>query len=133
MKKLIDKLALIEIKNKKILMTVNIGKSIWLAPGGQREKGESDKQTLIREIQEELNVTIIPETIKYYKTFEAPSYDKPNEVTVRYTCYTASYHGKPKPGLEIEKIAYFGFKQYKVISTVDKVLFDNLKEKGLLE
>jgi 8-oxo-dGTP pyrophosphatase MutT (NUDIX family) len=39
----------------------------------RRESGESDEQTLIREIAEELSVTIIPNTAEYIGTFSAQS------------------------------------------------------------
>ncbi|MBX7076893.1 MAG: (deoxy)nucleoside triphosphate pyrophosphohydrolase [Methanobacteriaceae archaeon] len=48
--------------------------NMWEFPGGKIESGETQKEALIREIQEELNATIKPEkfllTIKYtYPTF----------------------------------------------------------------
>jgi hypothetical protein len=39
----------------------------------ENESGESDEQTLIREIAEELSVTIIPNTAEYIGTFSAQS------------------------------------------------------------
>lgn len=49
-----DKLAWIYIKNRKILSTRSKGKNVWYIPGGKREKGESGKEALIREVKEEL-------------------------------------------------------------------------------
>ena len=56
----IDKIAFIEIQEGKILSTRSKGKTIYYIPGGKRENGESDKQTLIREVLEELSISIIP-------------------------------------------------------------------------
>ena len=67
----IDKLAFIEIKNRKVLETCSFGKDKWYIPGGKREESETDKQVLIREIKEELMVDIKTDTIKHYGTFEA--------------------------------------------------------------
>jgi len=61
-KNYVDKLAFIELKNKKVLETLSRGKDIWYIPGGKRDEGESDQQALIREIKEELLVDLIPET-----------------------------------------------------------------------
>ena len=58
----VDKVAFIEIQNGQILSTKSKGKTKYYIPGGKREKGESDEQTLIREIAEELSVAIIPNT-----------------------------------------------------------------------
>jgi 8-oxo-dGTP pyrophosphatase MutT (NUDIX family) len=69
----IDKIAFIEIQQGKILSTKSKGKTKYYIPGGKRESGESDEQTLIREIAEELSVTIIPNTAEYIGTFSAQS------------------------------------------------------------
>ena len=50
--KLIDKIALIYVKDKRILCTLSKGKDIYYLPGGKREKDESDTDTLIRECKE---------------------------------------------------------------------------------
>ncbi len=55
MNKVIDKVALIEIVNGKILVAKSFGKSKYYIPGGKRENCETDHQTLIRESKEELN------------------------------------------------------------------------------
>ncbi|UJH90387.1 NUDIX domain-containing protein [Antarcticibacterium sp. 1MA-6-2] len=65
MKKFIDKLAYIHIREKKILMSLSRGKDTWYIPGGKREAGESDHEALIREIEEELTVKIELETLNY--------------------------------------------------------------------
>ena len=67
----IDKIALIKIKNGQVLSTRSKGKNKYYFPGGKREVGESDEQTLIREKREELSVEIIPDSYKYIGTFKA--------------------------------------------------------------
>jgi 8-oxo-dGTP diphosphatase len=67
----IDKIALIEIQNGKILSTKSIGKTKHYIPGGKREKEESDEQNRIREILEELSVAIVSDTAAYIGTFSA--------------------------------------------------------------
>jgi 8-oxo-dGTP pyrophosphatase MutT (NUDIX family) len=130
---IIDKLAFIEIQNRKILQTLSFGKDKWYIPGGKRENGESDQQTLIREIKEELQVDLIPETIKYYGTFEAQAHGKPEGTLVRMTCYTGKYTGKLKTNAEIEKLDWFDYSRREDISTVDKIIFQDLKIKNLID
>lgn len=129
----IDKLAFIEIKNKKVLETLSIGKDIWYIPGGKRENGETDLLALIRELKEELSIDIIPQTIVYYGTFETQAHGKPIGTLVRMTCYTASYKGKMKPSSEIEKFEYFSYSQKHLTSPVDNLIFDDLYNKGLIK
>ena len=59
----IDKIALIKIVNGRILVAKSIGKDKFYIPGGKRESGETDEQTLIREIKEEMNVDVQEDTI----------------------------------------------------------------------
>lgn len=129
----IDKLAFIEIKDKKILVTLSQGKDTWYIPGGKREPGESDEQALMREVKEELNVDIDPSTIQKYGIFEAQAHGKPEGTIVRMTCYMATYQGTPIPSAEIEKIDYFDFSQKHHTSPVDHLIFDDLKVKGLIK
>ena len=74
--KKIDKVALIYVKDGKVLTTLSKGKDTYYMPGGKRELGESDNETLIREIKEELSVDVIEDTIKFYGTFEAQAEGK---------------------------------------------------------
>lgn len=99
----IDKMAFIEIRNRKVLETCSYGKEKWYIPGGKRDGNESDHEALIREVKEELLVDLIPETIKHYGTFEAQAHGKPEGTVVRMTCYTAKYNGELKPSAEVEK------------------------------
>ena len=72
--KKIDKIALILISNEKddkmshpgkLLVARSKGKTLFYIPGGKRDEGESDHDTLCREIDEELDVSIVKETIEY--------------------------------------------------------------------
>lgn len=72
--KIIDKLAWIELKDKTVLSTKSYGKDKYYLPGGKRETGETDEQALVREINEELSVTIDNKTLNYIGTFEAQAH-----------------------------------------------------------
>ena len=128
----IDKIALICIKNKKILSTLSRGKDTYYIPGGKREKDESDEQTLIRECKEELSINIQEDTIKYYGTFKAQAHGKAEGVLVKMTCYNAEFSGNIKANSEIEKINWLTYKDLDKISPVDKLIFKDLYEKGLI-
>ena len=129
----IDKIAFLFIKDRKILVTLSKGKDTWYLPGGKREKGETDKHTLIREIKEELNIDIIPKTIKYYGTFKAQAHGKPLGVLVQMTCYTADFDGKIKADSEIERIDFFTSSTKNSLSPVDYIIFADLKNKNLID
>jgi 8-oxo-dGTP diphosphatase len=128
----IDKIAFIEIQNGKILSTKSKGKTKYYIPGGKREQGESDEQTLIREIVEELSVAIVPDTATYIGTFSAQSDGAKEGIRVIMTCYTAKYIGHLKANSEIEKIKWLNYSDLDIISEVDKKIFKFLHEKGAL-
>jgi 8-oxo-dGTP diphosphatase len=133
MKTYIDKLAYIYIKDKKVLSTLSYGKDTWYIPGGKRERGETDEQALIREVKEELNVDLNPDTVQYYGTFEAQAHGKSEGTMVRMTCYTADFTGQIKANAEIEKTAFLGYADKSKTSQVDYLIFDSLHGKGLID
>jgi len=61
---LIDKLAWIYLKDKKILMARSAGKDVFYISGGKRELGESNEEALRREVTEELTVVLRPPSIR---------------------------------------------------------------------
>jgi len=126
----VDKITFIEIKNGQILGTKSKGKTKYYIPDGKRELGETDEQTLIREVTEELNVQINQNTIKYVGTFKAQSDGAKEGVIVKMTCYKAKYDGLMKPMSEIEEIKWLNYKNLDIVSEVDKKYLDFLKKKG---
>jgi 8-oxo-dGTP diphosphatase len=128
----IDKIALIKIKNGQILSTKSKGKNKYYIPGGKRENDETDEQTLFREIQEELSVEIIMQSIEYVGTFKAQSDGADDGVIVKMTCYKADYIGILKENNEIDEIKWLNFKDLDIVSEVDKIIFNHLKDKRLL-
>ncbi len=128
----IDKIAFIYLKDGKILSTLSKGKDTYYIPGGKRENGESDEETLIRECKEELTIDIKRNSIKYYGTFEAQAHGKSEGVLVKMTCYTADFYGNLEASTEIEEIRWLDYNDLNKISPVDKLIFADLYDKGLL-
>lgn len=131
--KVIDKIAYIYLKDKKILSTLSKGKDTYYIPGGKREGKEKDEETLIRECKEELTIDIKKETIKYYGTFEAQAHGKSEGVLVKMTCYTAEFEGEIKASSEIQEIRWLDYSDLDRISPVDKLIFRDLYDKKLIK
>jgi 8-oxo-dGTP pyrophosphatase MutT (NUDIX family) len=131
-KTFIDKLAYIHLKDGKVLVTLSHEKDTWYVPGGKREAGESDEEALIREVKEELTVDLIPQTIKYYGTFQAQAHGKPEGTEVRLTCYTADFNGELSPSSEIERIDFFSYADKDRTTASSHLLFDDLLKRNLL-
>ncbi|WP_223190907.1 NUDIX hydrolase [Nonomuraea terrae] len=128
----IDKIAWLHLDSGTILSTRSQGKNVYYIPGGKREPGESDLDTLVREIDEELSVTIYPATAVHVGTYQAQAHGHAAGVTVRMTCYTAVHDGTPTPSGEIEEVAWLSYADRDRVSPVDQIIFDHLHETGQL-
>ena len=129
----IVKVAFLYLQDGKILSTRSKGKDKYYIPGGKREAGESDIETLVREVKEELSVDIIESSAKLYGVFEAQAHGKAEGVIVKMTCYTAEFTGELKADSEIAEIVWLTTADMEAVSPVDKLIFADLKQKGLLK
>jgi 8-oxo-dGTP diphosphatase len=129
----VDTVAWVRLENGRILCARPRGKHIFYIPGGKREGAETDLQTLLREIAEELTVALRPETVTYVGTYQAdqpPGH--PDAVTVRMSCYTGEYAGILAASAEIDELAWFSYADRPRVPAVDQLLFDDLRAAGEL-
>lgn len=129
----IDKLAWILLDNKRVLMTRSYGKDQYYLPGGKREKGESDQQALIREIKEELNVDLLPDSLQLVETFQAQAHGKAEGVMVIMRCYQAQYQGELSASAEIEEIRWLTTKDKAICSQAGCLVLDYLFHQNLID
>lgn len=128
----IDKLAWIHIQDKRILCTRSKGKDTYYIPGGKREPGETDQEALLREIKEELDIHLHPETLAFFGQFEAQAHGRPQGTIVQMRCYTAAFAGVIRAASEIEEVVWFRYADREKCSQVDHLIFDTLKAKDLI-
>ncbi len=128
MAELIDTVAWVRIEQGRILCARPRGKDVFYIPGGKRELGESDLQTLLREVEEELTVALLLETAAHVGVYEAAD----GAVSVRMSCYTAEYRGTLTASSEIDALAWFSYAARSLVPPVDRLLFDELATAGLL-
>lgn len=126
---LIDTVAWVLVRGGRILCARPRGKDVFYIPGGKREGAETDLQTLLREISEELTVTLLPGTVRPAGSYEAR---QPGGVVVRMSCYTGDYSGTLAPSSEIAEFAWFGYADRRQVPPVDQLLFDDLNAAGQL-
>jgi len=129
---LIDKVAYLYLVDGKILSTRSKGKDKYYIPGGKRENNETDVQTLVREIKEELAVDIVESSAQLYGIFEAQAHGKAEGVVVKMTCYTADFKGELKADSEIAEVVWLTMDDIENVSPVDQLIFADLHSKGLL-
>ena len=101
---LMEKIAWVVIRDGRLLVARNQGRGKFYLPGGHLEPGETDAQTLAREIAEELTAVIVESTMRHVATVTA---DRDGAAgTVHMTCYAADHHGELVPASEIAEIAW---------------------------
>lgn len=129
----IDKLGWIHIKDRKALFVRSADKDKFYLPGGKREGQETDEEALIREIQEELTVSLTPPSISYLTVFEAQAHGMPEGVKVKITCYTADYEGKISASSEIAEYTWFTSADIPQATKPGELCLNWLKERDLID
>ncbi len=130
---IIDKLGWIYIRDKKLLGTRSKGKNAYYVPGGKREQGETDKEALIREIREELNIELFPESLEFINKFKAQAYGKTEKVILLMTCYSGNFKGKINPSSEVEEVTWLTYKDKEEATPMMQLILDWLKERDLID
>jgi 8-oxo-dGTP diphosphatase len=129
----IDKVAWVCLNSGRVLCARSRGKERFYLPGGKREPGETDEQTLCREVAEEVSVRIVPDSLSPLGSFEATADAKETGVAVRMSCYLAAYEGVLAPAAEIEELAWLGAADRHRVSAACARVLDRLRVDGLIE
>lgn len=131
--RIIEAVCWLLIKDNKVLCSRSRNHKAYLIPGGKRKEGESEHQALLREIDEELGVSLLVDTLKNIGVFEGPADDQPEGVRVRLSCYEGGYTGQPGPKAELEEVVWLGYQDRHLIATADRLIFDLLLQQGRLQ
>ncbi|MEU0025733.1 NUDIX domain-containing protein [Streptomyces sp. NPDC006335] len=126
-----EKVAWVLVRGGRVLAVRSHGRELFYLPGGHREPGESDSETLVREIDEELRAVISPASMVRFGTFEIGE-GHPGHGPFRMICYTADHRGELIPSREIAEKAWFRYADRDRVSVVDGLVFDALHEAGRL-
>ena len=128
----IDNVALLYIEDRKVLAARSHGKDRWYLPGGKREPGETDEDTLRREIREELSVEVEPGTLRHMGTYEGAAHGRSPGTVVRMACYTAAWSGELRPSGEIERLGFVDFDAIAEMAPLVQIIFQDLRARHLI-
>ncbi len=103
---------LLALQNRKLLLAFSKNKKAWYLPGGKIDSDETSEQALIREIQEELNVPLLPEKLQFYYHISAPAYGEYPVVQMEQDCFLYPLQEAIHPNNEIAAVRYFSLEEY---------------------
>jgi len=106
---LIQCACLVATKNGRLLLVRVRDNPHWYLPGGKIEPGESPEEALVRELGEELNISVRKDSLRYLYTVVGPAYGVPGEVSL--VCFSAEWDGSIGPTGEISDVAWMGYDQ----------------------
>ncbi len=103
----IHKAAGIIIKNRKLLVVRRSDETVFVAPGGKIDPGETSQQAVIRELQEELQLRLQPSDISEFGTFYGTATGGPaTGKGIRMDIFTISTLASPEPDNEIAEMRW---------------------------
>lgn len=125
---------LLVIRDNKLLLAYSKNKKAWYLPGGKIDTGENAVIALLREIQEELNVMLNSQYLKYYGHITAPAYGEMSNVIMEQDCFLYELNEEIQPGNEIADVKYFDYEMYKlepaqvigVLEVFDRLIKDKI-------
>jgi 8-oxo-dGTP pyrophosphatase MutT (NUDIX family) len=105
---------LVVIKDRKLLLAFSNNKKAFYLPGGKTDEDETTGAALLREISEELNITLDQEKIRYYMHITAPAFGEQTGVVMEQDCYLYDLQEEPRPAAEIGDLRYFNTETYRL-------------------
>jgi len=117
---------LLETKDKAIMLVRVRDNDLWYLPGGTIEEGEAPVDTLVREIAEELDVTIDKASIQIDRLVVGPALGRAGDVELN--CYRARWDGELRATAEVSEVAYLGFDQSDRMAPAVRMLVEQLQQ-----
>lgn len=89
-----------------MLVERSVGKEYFIHPGGKIEAGETPKQALMRELQEELRIDVNEADLEPFDTNTAPAANSPERIVHMEVFLVKKYRGEITPSGEVEEIRW---------------------------
>jgi 8-oxo-dGTP pyrophosphatase MutT (NUDIX family) len=103
---------LVVVKERKLLLAFSNNKKAFYLPGGKTDEGETTETALLREISEELNITLDPGKVRFYIHITAPAFGEQNGIVMEQDCFLYDLQEEPHPAAEIGDLRYFDIQTY---------------------
>ena len=100
------KVGLVAVVDGRVLVVRKRGGRTFILPGGKPEGGETEVETLVREVREELGCEADPASLEPLGRFRAPAADLPGR-TVTVVAHLGRLLGEPVASGEIDELRWF--------------------------
>jgi 8-oxo-dGTP pyrophosphatase MutT (NUDIX family) len=97
----------ISVRDGRLLAVRTYGRDAFYLPGGKIEAGESPEQGLVREVREELQLELQPDTLSPVAVVDDDAHGLPG-IRLRMHCYSGTALGGIRAAREIAEYAWLG-------------------------
>jgi 8-oxo-dGTP diphosphatase len=102
----ITKIGLAVLDGDRLLLVKKRNSDFYILPGGKPEQGETDLDTLSRELDEELGCSVATDHLVFLGAFSDDAAGMPG-VTVTVRLYAGDLIGTPVPRSEIDSVLWW--------------------------
>jgi 8-oxo-dGTP diphosphatase len=102
----IYKAAGIIIKDKKLLFVRAKDMQFFIDPGGKIEPGETPEQALVRELKEEVSITVDPADLEFFGEYTAEAANHPGRQVHMKAYIVTKWRGDIAPDSEVEEMRW---------------------------
>jgi 8-oxo-dGTP pyrophosphatase MutT (NUDIX family) len=104
---------LVVVKDRKLLLAFSNNKQAFYLPGGKTDEGETTKDALLREIREELNISLETGQLRFYTHITAPAFGEKPGTVMEQDCFIGDLPAPPRPAAEIGALDWFDTAAYR--------------------
>lgn len=124
------------VENRKVLATRSKNKSFYIQPGGKLEAGETEIEAVIRELNEEMGITVTENDLEKIGDYYAQAAGQAGSRLKLAAYLVKSYVGSPQPQAEVEEIRGFNSTKpegVELASILEHDIIPELKARNLID
>lgn len=124
------------LREKELLVCKPKGKDFYIAPGGKVERGEMPEDALVRELQEEVSISVQKKNLAPFGTFYAAAIGDTSRMLRMDVFVVGLWEGEISPGHEIESVEWVSSVvpgNMTLGSIFEHDVIPRLKQQGLIE